>query len=60
MSYEFLLKLGLALFLGLFIGIDRQLKNKPLEAAHEKRESVLMINAKTRNLVCSLKVKHPN
>ena len=30
MSYEFLLKLGLALFLGLFIGIDRQLKNKPL------------------------------
>ena len=30
MTYEFLLKLGLALFLGLFIGIDRQLKNKPL------------------------------
>ncbi|GLV63570.1 methyltransferase [Bacillus mycoides] len=30
MSYEFLFKLGLALFLGLFIGIDRQLKNKPL------------------------------
>ncbi|WP_242161484.1 MgtC/SapB family protein [Bacillus cereus group sp. BfR-BA-01522] len=30
MSYEFLLKLGLALFLGLFIGVDRQLKNKPL------------------------------
>lgn len=30
MSYEFLLKLGLALFLGLFIGIDRRLKNKPL------------------------------
>lgn len=30
MTYEFLFKLGLALFLGLFIGIDRQLKNKPL------------------------------
>ncbi|HDX9589122.1 TPA: MgtC/SapB family protein [Bacillus pseudomycoides] len=30
MTFEFLLKLGLALFLGLLIGIDRQLKNKPL------------------------------
>ncbi len=28
--YEFLIKLGVALFLGLLIGIDRQLKNKPL------------------------------
>lgn len=30
MIYEILLKLGLALFLGLLIGIDRQLRNKPL------------------------------
>lgn len=28
--YEFLIKLGVSLFLGLLIGIDRQLKNKPL------------------------------
>jgi len=30
MAYDFLLKLSLSLFLGLLIGIDRQLKNKPL------------------------------
>lgn len=30
MSYDFLLKLGIALFLGLLIGVDRQLKHKPL------------------------------
>lgn len=30
MTYEFLFKLGVALFLGLLIGIDRQLKHKPL------------------------------
>lgn len=30
MSYEFLLKLLFALLLGLLIGIDRQLKHKPL------------------------------
>jgi len=30
MTFEFLLKLGVSLFLGLLIGIDRQLKNKPL------------------------------
>jgi putative Mg2+ transporter-C (MgtC) family protein len=29
-TFEFLAKLGIALFLGLLIGIDRQLKNKPL------------------------------
>ncbi|MFY0543615.1 MgtC/SapB family protein [Brevibacillus sp. H7] len=30
MTYDFLFKLGVSLFLGLFIGMDRQLKNKPL------------------------------
>lgn len=30
MTFEFLLKLGVSLFFGLLIGIDRQLKNKPL------------------------------
>jgi putative Mg2+ transporter-C (MgtC) family protein len=30
MTYDFLLKLGIALFLGLLIGMDRQLKHKPL------------------------------
>lgn len=30
MGYDFLLKLGIALFLGLLIGMDRQLKHKPL------------------------------
>lgn len=30
MTYDFLLKLGVALFLGLLIGMDRQLKHKPL------------------------------
>lgn len=30
MAYTFLFKLGIALFLGLLIGIDRQLKHKPL------------------------------
>ncbi|ASS76011.1 methyltransferase [Tumebacillus algifaecis] len=30
MTYHFFIKLGLALFLGLLIGIDRQLRNKPL------------------------------
>jgi putative Mg2+ transporter-C (MgtC) family protein len=30
MTFEFLTKLGVALFLGLLIGIDRQLKNKPV------------------------------
>lgn len=30
MTYDFLFKLGVSLFLGLLIGIDRQLKNKPL------------------------------
>lgn len=30
MTYEFLVKLGIALFLGLLIGVDRQLKHKPL------------------------------
>ncbi|KMZ43716.1 MULTISPECIES: MgtC/SapB family protein [Bacillales] len=29
-TYDFLLKLGVALFLGLMIGMDRQLKHKPL------------------------------
>lgn len=30
MTYDFLVKLGIALFLGLLIGVDRQLKHKPL------------------------------
>lgn len=30
MTYDFLVKLGVALFLGLSIGMDRQLKHKPL------------------------------
>ncbi|QRG67568.1 MgtC/SapB family protein [Brevibacillus choshinensis] len=30
MAYDFLIKLGVALFLGLLIGMDRQLKHKPL------------------------------
>ncbi|MEJ8545189.1 MgtC/SapB family protein [Brevibacillus borstelensis] len=30
MAYDFLVKLGIALFLGLLIGVDRQLKHKPL------------------------------
>lgn len=30
MTYDFLIKLGIALFLGLLIGVDRQLKHKPL------------------------------
>ncbi|MDF2684249.1 MAG: MgtC/SapB family protein [Brevibacillus sp.] len=30
MTYDFLIKLGVALFLGLLIGMDRQLKHKPL------------------------------
>lgn len=30
MGYDFLLKLGISLFLGLLIGMDRQLKHKPL------------------------------
>ncbi|WNC14721.1 MgtC/SapB family protein [Brevibacillus brevis] len=30
MTYDFLMKLGIALFLGLLIGVDRQLKHKPL------------------------------
>ncbi|MFD2368797.1 MgtC/SapB family protein [Brevibacillus sp. GCM10020057] len=30
MTYVFLMKLGIALFLGLLIGMDRQLKHKPL------------------------------
>ncbi|MGN7469115.1 MgtC/SapB family protein [Brevibacillus sp. SAFN-007a] len=30
MTYDFLMKLGIAMFLGLLIGVDRQLKHKPL------------------------------
>lgn len=30
MAYDFLVKLGIAMFLGLLIGVDRQLKHKPL------------------------------
>ncbi|WP_421617372.1 MgtC/SapB family protein [Brevibacillus sp. TJ4] len=30
MSYDFLIRLGIAMFLGLLIGVDRQLKHKPL------------------------------
>lgn len=30
MTYDFFIKLGVSLFLGLLIGIDRQMKNKPL------------------------------
>jgi len=30
MTYEFLVKLGIAMFLGFLIGVDRQLKHKPL------------------------------